>query len=329
MAFRRFEIIEVNLPKGVEHIATLFAVSKKPLIVDDNNHIVNSEDITDKKLIIDPDYKNKDDIENDPDAKNAKTTETKDSDLYRITEFNLDFEQSDIYFVTYKLFYSDTNNSGWAKPLMITNNTDGYSANDVEIITPKINANIDPNNAELGGFEVVGTPFETFFGNATHKYTTWKIKDYTGNVVWEKFMDDVNLESIRIPNGILKLNSIYTIEATYFSNGNVPSNPARLIIKTKGEYSEVERVMFGLARPALTGGRLTLEEVMKFNEDILNRYLTDRLNLTRYKVYIRNEKMKISELLKVQNDLNKELEDKEKEIEKLKEEISKLKKETS
>jgi len=303
MAFRRFEIVEVSLPNGVEHIASLFVVSRKPLIIDDSNHITNTEDVVDKKLVIDPDYENKDDIENDPDAKDADKLETKDKDLFRITEFNLDFEHSDMYFVTYKLFYSDGNNSGWAKPLMITRDTDGYSANDVEIITPRLVAETDPNNAELGGFMVKGSPFETFFGHATHKYTTWRIKDYTGNVIWEKFMDDVNLESIRIPNGILDLNSVYTIEAIYFSNGNVPSNPGRLIIKTKGEYSEVEKVLYGVARPALTGGRVTLEEVMAFNEKMLEAYINDKLTISKYKQIINDKNLYIKELEKVRDKL--------------------------
>jgi len=292
MAFRRFEIIEVNLPKGIEHVASLFIVSRKPLIVDDNSHITNTDDIVNKKLVIDPNYKNKSKIENDPDAKDADKLETTDRELFRITEFNLDFEHFDMYFVTYKLFYSDGNNSGWAKPLLITRDTDGYSANDVEIITPKLSITTDPNNAELGGFMVNTTKFDTFFGNAVHKFTTWRIRDYTGNIVWEKAMDDVNLTSIRIPNGILDLDSVYTIEAIHFSNGNVPSNPGRLFIKTKGEYSEVEKVMFGLARPALTGGRVTLEEVSAFNEKILEKYLNLALKFSLCKKYNTDCKIK-------------------------------------
>ena len=194
---------------------------------------------------------------------------------------------------------------------MVTKDTDGYAHNDVEVITPIVDVSTDPNNAELGGFIITTSPFRTFLGTATHKYTSWYIEDYTGNVVWKRERDDVNLTSIRVPANILNVNSIYTIKVVHFSNGLVPSNPGKLIIKTKGELSEVERVIYGNQRPVITGGKASMEDLEKAYLDLFNKYINATIGYKSMLMSCEDEKEKIIE---EKDELNNELNETKEEL---------------
>ena len=287
MAYRRFEILDVRLPTFLQHDATHIKVLNQPDIDDKDATVID-------KLLVFKDAKKKDDIIKASNVSQDNVIEVDTRDLLRVFEFNLNFENTDVYYVTYDIWYNDVTSAGWARPNMVTRDTDGYSRNDVEVITPTLEVTTDPNNAELGGFRVLTSKFKTFLGSGVHKYTSWFIKDFTGNVIWKQERSNVNLDSIRIPNNILDIDNIYVIKAIHFSDGNVPSNPGKLIIKTKGELTEVEKyayaiannggvitelanaekIKFGYERPVLTGGKDSIEDI----EDALEKSIVTMVN---------------------------------------------------
>ena len=295
MAFRRFEILDVRLPSFLQHDATQIRILTEPNIND-------KDSITLEKLLIYKDAENKDRIIQASGVEKDNVIETDNRNLLNVFEFNLNFEEHDVYYVTYDIWHNDVTHAGWARPNMVTRDTDGYSSNDVEIITPKLQITTDPNNAELGGFTIKTSEFQTFIGTATHKFTTWIIEDYTGNVIWKRERDAANLTSIRIPNNILNIDSLYVIKAIHFSSSNVPSNPGKMIIKTKGELTEVEKILlatkvaagtmtevdkevlntlgasgvdlvYGNERPVITGGKDSLTDVSEALENSLNQMM--------------------------------------------------------
>lgn len=295
MAFRRFEILDVRLPSFLKHDATQIRVLTEPNINATDSKVI-------EKLLIYKDAEKKDDIIKASGVDKNDVIETDTRDLLNVFEFNLNFEEHDVYYVTYDIWHNDVTHAGWARPNMVTRDTDGYSSNDVEIITPKLQITTDPNNAELGGFTIKTSEFQTFIGTATHKFTTWIIEDYTGNVIWKRERDAANLTSIRIPNNILNIDSLYVIKAIHFSSSNVPSNPGKMIIKTKGELTEVEKILlatkvaagtmtevdkevlntlgasgvdlvYGNERPVITGGKDSLTDVSEALENSLNQMM--------------------------------------------------------
>ena len=339
MAFRRFEILDVRLPNFLKHDATQIRVLTTPT-VDDKDAIVI------EKLLVYKDAEKKDDIikASGVDADNVIETDTRD--LLKVFEFNLNFEDHDVYYVTYDIWHNDLTHAGWARPNMVTRDTDGYSNNDVEIITPKLTVTTDPNNAELGGFNIKTTEFQTFLGTAKHKYTTWIIEDYTGNVVWKRQRDSVNLTSMRVPNNILNIDNLYVIKAIQFSNGNVPSNPGKLIIKTKGELTEVEKTLiaakiaagtmteadkevlrtlgpsgvhltYGNERPVITGGKDSLENVSSALESSLNRMMDYALTSGAKTSHIRHLTETVTSLTEQLKTLENRLRDNDNTIEEL------------
>lgn len=340
MAFRRFEILDVRTPSFLEHDATQIRVLTSP-------NIENKDSLEIEKLLIYKNAEKKQDIIEASGVSEDNIIEVDNRDLLREYEFNLNFEKSDIYYVTYNIWYNDVTSAGWARPNMVTRDTDGYSANNVEIITPILKVNTDPNNAELGGFNIITTPFRTFLGTAKHKYTSWYIEDFTGNVIWKRERDSVNLTSIRIPNNILALDSIYTIKAIHFSDSNVPSNPGKLVIKTKGELSEVEKALFGASakaiqfgheRPIVTGGKDSLEVIENALDEAIHRMtntailngnlklVIEKLNkqLAEVNNEVANLQAKLKQATTDKQNLQKLLEDKEKLIQQLQQELKKL-----
>ena len=304
MAYRRFEILDVRLPADLKHDATFIKVLCKPNLED-------SESLIEEKLLLYKDAERKNEIKEATGVDDDDIVEVDNRDKLRLYEFNLDFEKYDVYFITYDLYYNDVTHSGWARPLMITKDTDGYAHNDVEVLTPIVSVSTDPNNAELGGFTISTTPFRTFLGTALHKYTSWYIEDYTGNVVWKREKDDVNLTSIRIPANILNVNSIYTIKVIHFSNGLVPSNPGKLIIKTKGELSEVERIIYGNQRPVITGGKASMEELEEAYTELFNKYINTTIGYKSMLTLCEDEKEKVIE---EKNEINNELNETKEEL---------------
>jgi len=304
MAYRRFEILDIRLPADLKHDATFIKVLYNPDLED-------KDALFEEKLLLYKDAEKKDEIKKATGVSDNDVIEVDDRDKLRLYEFNLDFENNDVYFITYDLYYNDVTHSGWARPLMVTRDTDGYSHNDVEVLTPILSVTTDPNNAELGGFMVSTTPFRTYLGTAIHKYTSWYIEDYTGNVIWKREKDDVNLTTIRIPANILDINSLYTIKAIHFSNGMVPSNPGKLIIKTKGEISEVEKIIYGNQRPVITGGKASMEELEEAYTELFNKYINTKIGYKSMLTLCEDEKEKIIE---EKNELNNELNETKEEL---------------
>jgi len=176
-------------------------------------------------------------------------------------EFDLDFNNNDIYYGRVKLNFNSSGDDYYlSKPIVLTKNGDGFSHNNSIIVTPKIEITGDVKNAPLGGFTIKGSEFILFSGVGEHKYTDWVIKDSDGNVRWSRKGDKHNLTSIRVPNDILKLNRHYIIEVVYVSSGNERSNKGKLIIKTSGESD--------------------YSEIIGFNSDVLNSAKYDELEAT-------------------------------------------------
>jgi len=174
----------------------------------------------------------------------VKDIDKDEVNLYSM-DFELDFDAHDLYFARVKLNFDDGTFYGWTKPIVLTKDGDGFSHNNIVIVTPKVSITTDKNNAELGGFKIEGSEFILFSGVGSHKYTYYTIKDTTGATVWERKVNDNNLTSIRVPNDVLKVNKLYTAEMVYVSDSNQRSNAGKLFFKTTGHIVEDNEVAFG------------------------------------------------------------------------------------
>jgi len=66
-------------------------------------------------------------------------------------------------------------------------------------------------------------------GTGIHTATSWFITDLSGNMVWDSFYDNNNLEEITISSILLKENSIYRLHAVFHTSSN---DNSQMVTKT-------------------------------------------------------------------------------------------------
>nr|DAX15925.1 MAG TPA: hypothetical protein [Caudoviricetes sp.] len=107
------------------------------------------------------------------------------------------------------------------------------------------------------------TPFgEERVGKIEHRSTDWRIKDSAGLIVFESLVDINNLSSLTLKEGILKVNSEYTVEVAYnTNNGRVPvSRVSRLKWRTVDIYIVKPELSYSVdsGKHVITGTPFTL-----------------------------------------------------------------------
>ena len=207
-------IKELDLDKGVDHIATDWEVSDT---VNFSNIIYKSHQDTQhlRGIIFN--------VNLEPNKKYYARARVLTSNGYTI------WGNLDVFTVDNKVELDKNEDlpSNVSIPIIKTKNSDGYlnpNSHDTTLF-----------NIEVIGFSVVG--------NATLDSISYWIEDIYGNVVWSSLYNMLDKDEITVQDVILKANSIYRIKVVFHATNNNSSQIATATIRTNGG-SGVEVVTF-------------------------------------------------------------------------------------
>jgi len=151
---------------------------------------------------------------------------------HNFIDIDLSLGNGDIYYVRYRYKFTGDKYTPWSRPIMVTEDSEGFQSGDTVISTPRVDINASEDNIPLGGFIINSSKYTLFTGYAEHKATDYAIEDLEGNVIWSRVNDGHNLLKIRVPKGILKIEKSYIIKVRYRADNGVLSADGKLVVNT-------------------------------------------------------------------------------------------------
>jgi len=119
------------------------------------------------------------------------------------------------------------------------------SAHTTTIRTPNIYLNQAIADVGSEDLVVTTTPFSLFYTTTTdetqHKFSSWYVYSLSGELIWSREHDDINLTKMVIPKWVFKSHNAYTIEVVHESDIDY-SYPGRLLVTTEIAHQYISMV---------------------------------------------------------------------------------------